>query len=45
MHERYAIRGGIVNDWFVSFFCNPCALTQERREIEEEEKCYNQQEK
>ncbi len=40
MRERYHIRGQMMNDFFVSFFCNPCALTQERREVEEEERCY-----
>jgi Cys-rich protein (TIGR01571 family) len=37
IRERYAIRGNIINDWLASLCCNPCALTQERREVEVEE--------
>ena len=40
MRERYGIRGNIVTDGLASFFCNPCALTQERREVELEEASY-----
>jgi PLAC8 family len=37
MRERYAIRGHVVKDYLASYFCTPCALTQERREVELEE--------
>ncbi|KAH9968279.1 PLAC8 family-domain-containing protein [Russula dissimulans] len=35
--DRYGIRGSAVGDCFTSLLCCPCALTQERREIELEE--------
>ncbi|KAL1744593.1 PLAC8 family-domain-containing protein [Schizophyllum fasciatum] len=34
----YRIRGSILHDCCVSFWCNPCALTQESMELELEEK-------
>jgi Cys-rich protein (TIGR01571 family) len=34
---RYGIRGDVIGDCLASCLCNPCALTQERREIELEE--------
>jgi Cys-rich protein (TIGR01571 family) len=34
---RYGIRGDVIGDCLASWLCNPCALTQERREIELEE--------
>lgn len=37
MRERYGIRGTLINDALASFCCTPCALTQERREVEMEE--------
>ena len=37
IRERYGIRGHVVKDWSASLFCNSCALTQERREVELEE--------
>lgn len=37
MRERYAIRGHAIKDFLASVCCNPCALTQERREVEMEE--------
>ena len=37
MRERYGIRGTLINDALTSFCCTPCALTQERREVEMEE--------
>lgn len=37
IRERYGIRSSLVNDCLVSWCCNPCSLTQERREIELEE--------
>ena len=38
IRQRYEIRGNVVGDCLVSCCCVPCALTQERREIEAEEK-------
>ncbi|KAH9957326.1 PLAC8 family-domain-containing protein [Russula dissimulans] len=35
--DRYGIRGSAAGDCFTSWCCRPCALTQERREIELEE--------
>ncbi|KAH9993552.1 PLAC8 family-domain-containing protein [Russula vinacea] len=37
IRERYGIRGSTLSDCFASWCCRPCALTQERREIELEE--------
>jgi len=37
IRERYGIRSSPINDCLVSWCCNPCSLTQERREIELEE--------
>jgi Cys-rich protein (TIGR01571 family) len=37
IRDRYGIRGNYLGDFFTSWFCSPCALTQERREIELEE--------
>ncbi|KAH9993562.1 PLAC8 family-domain-containing protein [Russula vinacea] len=37
VRERYGIRGGPAKDCAASWCCRPCALTQERREIELEE--------
>ncbi|KAH8980665.1 hypothetical protein EDB92DRAFT_1899835 [Lactarius akahatsu] len=33
IHTRYSIRGGIAGDSLTSCCCNPCALTQERRDM------------
>jgi Cys-rich protein (TIGR01571 family) len=38
IRERYGIRGSSLNDCCISAWCRPCALTQERREIELEER-------
>ena len=40
IRQRYGIRGGPFLDCLTSQFCNPCALTQERREIELEENSF-----
>jgi hypothetical protein len=37
MRERYGIRGNVIKDVLASLCCTPCALTQERREVEMEE--------
>ncbi|KAL1679631.1 PLAC8 family-domain-containing protein [Schizophyllum commune] len=37
LRERYGIRGSDTSDYCLSFWCNPCALTQESREMELEE--------
>ncbi|KAI0279927.1 PLAC8 family-domain-containing protein [Russula aff. rugulosa BPL654] len=37
VRDRYSIDGGACSDCCCSFWCGPCALTQERREIESEE--------
>jgi len=37
IRKRYDIRGEAMEDCLSSLFCRPCALTQERREIELEE--------
>ncbi|KAI4522512.1 hypothetical protein K525DRAFT_283705 [Schizophyllum commune Loenen D] len=37
LRERYGIRGGDTSDYCLSFWCNPCALTQESREMGLEE--------
>ena len=38
IRERYGIRASPLGDCLVSWCCNPCSLTQERREIELEER-------
>jgi Cys-rich protein (TIGR01571 family) len=38
IRERYGIRGGPFQDCLISWFCRSCALTQEHREIELEER-------
>jgi Cys-rich protein (TIGR01571 family) len=38
--ERYGIRGNVFGDCFSLWCCRPCALTQERREIELEENSF-----
>jgi len=40
IRTRYNIRGGAVEDCLTSCFCDPCSLTQERREIELEENSF-----
>jgi Cys-rich protein (TIGR01571 family) len=40
VRERYNIRGSVFGDCLGSQWCNPCALTQERREIELEENSF-----
>ena len=40
MRERYGIRGSGVGDCCVAAWCRPCALTQEHREIELEERSF-----
>ncbi|KAI0305344.1 PLAC8-domain-containing protein [Multifurca ochricompacta] len=40
IRNRYGIRGDGNGDCFASGCCTPCALTQERREIELEEKSF-----
>lgn len=37
IRNRYDIRGEGIGDCLNSLFCRPCALTQERRELELEE--------
>jgi len=37
IRNRYGIRGDTTGDCLASCLCNPCTLTQERREIELEE--------
>ncbi|KAI9509149.1 PLAC8 family-domain-containing protein [Russula earlei] len=37
VRRRYGIRGHPTDDFLASFFCRPCALAQERREVELEE--------
>ncbi|RDB27357.1 Protein PLANT CADMIUM RESISTANCE 1 [Hypsizygus marmoreus] len=37
---RYTIKGGGCNDCLVNWCCSPCALTQESREIELEERSF-----
>ncbi|KAH9993554.1 PLAC8 family-domain-containing protein [Russula vinacea] len=37
IRERYGIRGHMSSDFFITFCCDSCAATQERREIELEE--------
>ena len=38
--ERYGIRGSALGDCFESWCCRPCALSQERQEIESEENSF-----
>ncbi|KAI0249608.1 hypothetical protein BJV78DRAFT_1283862 [Lactifluus subvellereus] len=38
IRNRYGIRGSAVGDCLIYFGCGPCALTQERRELELEER-------
>jgi Cys-rich protein (TIGR01571 family) len=40
IRNRYDIRGGGVGDCLTAWCCRPCSLTQERREIELEEKSF-----
>lgn len=40
IRARYSIRGGTMGDCLTSCCCTPCSLTQERREIELEEKTF-----
>jgi Cys-rich protein (TIGR01571 family) len=40
IRERYSIRGDAIGDCVASWCCRPCALTQERREIELEENSF-----
>ncbi|KZT41630.1 PLAC8-domain-containing protein [Sistotremastrum suecicum HHB10207 ss-3] len=40
IREHYRIEGGGAGDCFYSCCCQPCALTQEAREIELEEQSY-----
>ncbi|KAG8755061.1 hypothetical protein FRC14_004390 [Serendipita sp. 396] len=37
IRDRYKIEGGLMGDCCLSFCCNPCTLTQESRELEQEE--------
>ncbi|KAG2117440.1 hypothetical protein BD769DRAFT_1290079, partial [Suillus cothurnatus] len=37
LRARYHIDGSPVNDCLTAFFCTPCELTQESRELSEEE--------
>ncbi|KAG1871561.1 PLAC8 family-domain-containing protein [Suillus subluteus] len=37
LRARYNIDGSAVNDCLTAFFCTPCELTQESRELAEEE--------
>ena len=37
IRERYGIRGNATGDCLTFCCCGPCALTQERREVELEE--------
>jgi Cys-rich protein (TIGR01571 family) len=38
--ERYGIRGNAIDDCVVIMCCRPCALMQEQREIELEERSF-----
>jgi Cys-rich protein (TIGR01571 family) len=40
VRERYGIRGAAFGDCLTLWCCRPCALTQERREIELEESSF-----
>ncbi|KAI0279926.1 PLAC8-domain-containing protein [Russula aff. rugulosa BPL654] len=40
IRDRYGIHGAVSGDCFSSWCCRPCALTQERREIELEESSF-----
>ncbi|KAG1725625.1 uncharacterized protein EDB91DRAFT_1062087, partial [Suillus paluster] len=37
LRTRYHIDGNLVNDCLTAYFCTPCELTQESRELQEEE--------
>jgi Cys-rich protein (TIGR01571 family) len=37
IRNRYSVDGGCGSDCVSSFFCSPCALTQEHQEMQEEE--------
>jgi Cys-rich protein (TIGR01571 family) len=41
IRNRYDIRGEGIDDLFASLFCPSCALTQESRELELEEKSFS----
>jgi Cys-rich protein (TIGR01571 family) len=41
IRNRYDIRGEGVEDCLSSLLCRPCALTQERRELELEEESFS----
>ena len=43
IRERYGIRGSGLSDCLVSWCCRACSLTQERREIELEERNFEAQ--
>lgn len=40
VRSRYNIKGGSCGDCCTAFFCSPCELTQESRELELEEKSF-----
>jgi Cys-rich protein (TIGR01571 family) len=40
IRSRYDIRGEGIGDCLNSLLCRPCALTQERRELELEERSF-----
>ncbi|KAN0139503.1 PLAC8 domain containing protein [Lactarius tabidus] len=42
LRTRYDIRGGTMGDCLTSWCCHSCSLTQERREIELEEKSFEE---
>lgn len=42
IRSRYDIRGEGFGDCLSSLFCRPCALTQERRELELEERSFDE---
>lgn len=37
IRSKYMIEGSFVGDCLVSFFCSPCAVTQEYREVKRRE--------
>jgi Cys-rich protein (TIGR01571 family) len=39
--ERYGIRADAYGNCLTAYFCRPCSLTQERREIELEENSFS----
>ncbi|KAF8157214.1 PLAC8 family-domain-containing protein [Crassisporium funariophilum] len=43
VRQRYNIKGGGCGDCLTSFFCAPCQLTQDSREIELEEQSFGAQ--